>query len=104
MRGSDATTGSLFSYVDLDDRVPRRHPLRLVREIVNEVLAEMSSDFEAMYSATGRPSIPPERLSRALLLQAFYSIRSERQLMEQLDFNLLYRWFVGLGVDDVSAR
>jgi len=100
MRGSDATTGSLFSYVDLDDRVPRRHPLRLIREIVNEVLAEMSSEFEAMYSATGRPSIPPERLLRALLLQAFYSIRSERQLMEQLDFNLLYRWFVGLGMDD----
>lgn len=100
MRGSDATTGSLFSYVDLEGRVPRRHPLRLIREIVNEVLAEMSSDFEAMYSATGRPSIPPERLLRALLLQAFYSIRSERLLMEQLDFNLLYRWFVGLGVDD----
>jgi transposase len=99
MRGSDVTTGSLFSYVDLDARVPKRHPLRLIREIVNEVLSEMSADFEVMYAATGRPSIPPEQLLRALLLQAFYSIRSERQLMEQLEFNLLFCWFVGLGVD-----
>ncbi len=100
MRGSDHRNGSLFSYVDLEDRVPQRHPLRLIREIVNDVLAGLSSEFGLIYSSTGRPSVPPEKLLRALLLQAFYSIRSERQLMEQLDFNLLYRWFVGLGLDD----
>jgi len=100
MRGEDRKSGSLFSYVDLEARVPRRHPLRLIRVIVNEVLFELSPDFEAIYSRIGRPSIAPERLLRALLLQAFYTIRSERQLMEQLDFNLLYRWFVGLGVDE----
>lgn len=100
MRGDDGKSGSLFSYVDLDDRVPKRHPLRLIRTIVNDVLAGFSADFSSLYSAMGRPSIAPEKLLRALLLQAFYSIRSERQLMEQLDFNLLYRWFVGLGIDD----
>ena len=100
MRGSDGKSGSFFSYVDLDERVPKRHPLRLIRAIVNEVLADLSGDFSSAYSAQGRPSIAPEKLLRALLLQAFYSIRSERQLMEQLDFNLLYRWFVGLGIDD----
>ena len=100
MRGEDRKSGNLFSYVDLEDRVPAAHPLRVIREIVNDVLDGLSSDFEAVYSDTGRPSIPPEKLLRALLLQAFYSIRSERQLMEQLDFNLLFRWFVGLGMDD----
>lgn len=100
MRGDDGKSGSLFSYVDLDDRVPKGHPLRLIRTIVNDVLAGLSADFSSIYSAMGRPSIAPEKLLRALLLQAFYSIRSERQLMEQLDFNLLYRWFVGLGIDD----
>ncbi|MDP6020288.1 MAG: IS5 family transposase [Alphaproteobacteria bacterium] len=100
MRGDDGKSGNLFSYVDLDDRVPKRHPLRLIRAIVNDVLADLSEDFSSVYSAMGRPSIAPEKLLRALLLQAFYSIRSERQLMEQLDFNLLYRWFVGLGIDD----
>ncbi len=100
MGGWDRKSGTLFSYVDLEERVPSAHPLRLIRGIVNEVLAGMWSDFEAIYSRTGRPSIPPEMLLRALLLQAFYSIRSERQLMEQLDFNMLYRWFVGLGLDD----
>lgn len=100
MRGGDQSSGSLFSYVDLEGRVPSNHPLRLIREIVNDVLASLSSEFARVYSPTGRPSIPPERLLRALLLQAFYSIRSERQLMEQLNFNLLFRWFVGLGVDD----
>jgi len=100
MRGEDEKSGSLFSYVDLEDRVPSRHPLRLIREITNEVLASMSSKFTAAYAHIGRPSIAPEKLLRALLLQAFYSIRSERQLMEQLDFNLLYRWFVGLGIDE----
>ena len=100
MRGEDRMSANLFSYVDLESRVPSGHPLRAIREIVNDVLADMSSAFAAMYAQTGRPSIPPERLLRALLLQAFYSIRSERQLMEQLDFNLLFRWFVGLDLDE----
>ena len=100
MRGSDEQTGSLFSYVDLEDRVPAKHPLRPVRRVVNDVLAALDGDFSRAYADGGRPSIPPERLLRALLLQAFYTIRSERQLMEQLDYNLLYRWFVGLAPDD----
>ncbi len=100
MRGTDERTGELFSYVDLEKRVPAKHPLRLVRAVVNEVLAALDSDFSKAYADSGRPSIAPERLLRALLLQAFYTIRSERQLMEQLDYNLLYRWFVGLGVDE----
>lgn len=100
MRGDDKQSGNLFSYVDLEARIPKGHPLRLIRGIVNDVLEEMSSDFEAAYSHTGRPGIPAERLLRSLLLQAFYGLRSERQLMEQLDFNLLFRWFVGLGMDD----
>ena len=100
MRGTDERTGELFSYVDLEKRVPAKHPLRLVRVVVNEVLAALDSDFCKAYADSGRPSIPPERLLRALLLQTFYTIRSERQLMEQLDYNLLYRWFVGLGVDE----
>ena len=100
MRGSDARTGELFSYVDLEERVPAKHPLRVIRRIINEVLAALDAEFAELYAATGRPSIAPERLLRALLLQAFYTIRSERQLMEQLDYNLLYRWFVGLGVDE----
>jgi transposase len=100
MRGSDKRTGSLFSYVDLEDRVPAKHPLRLIRRIVNDVLVALDAEFAKMYATGGRPSIPPERLLRALLLQAFYTIRSETQLMEQLHYNLLYRWFVGLGVDE----
>ena len=100
MRGQDQTSGKLFSYIDVDARVPAQHPLRIIRGIVNDVLFSLSPDFEDMYSRTGRPSIPPEQLLRALLLQAFYSVRSERQLMEQLDFNILFRWFVGLGMDD----
>ena len=100
MRGSDGRSGALFSYVDVEDRVPRSHPLRLIRTIVNETLDALSGDFERLYGRIGRPSIPPEKLLRALLLQAFYSIRSERQLMERLDFDLLFRWFVGLGIDD----
>ena len=100
MRGSDTRTGELFSYVDLEDRVPAKHPLRVIRRLVNEVLVALDLEFAKIYAATGRPSIPPERLLRALLLQAFYTIRSETQLMEQLDYNLLYRWFVGLGVDE----
>ncbi len=101
MRGHDQASGNFFSYIDIEDRVPTKHPLRTIREIVNDVLASLSSDFEVMYSRTGRPSIPPEQLLRALLLQAFYTVRSERQLMEQLDFNILFRWFVGLGMDDL---
>lgn len=100
MRGEDGSSGNLFSYVDLEARIPPAHPLRVIRGIVNDVLGSLSPGFAALYSRTGRPSIPPEQLLRALLLQAFYSIRSERQLMEQLEFNLLFRWFVGLGIDD----
>ena len=100
MRGGDRRSGDLFSYVSIEDRVPNDHPLRLIREIANDVLNGLSSDFAALYSSTGRPSIPPEHLLRALLLQAFYSVRSERQLMEQLNYNMLFRWFVGLGMDD----
>ena len=100
MRGSDERTGSLFSFVDLEDRVPQRHPLRKIRQIVNEALAALDGDFAELYAFEGRPSIAPEKLLRASLLQAFFSVRSERQLMEQLDDDLLFRWFVGLGVDD----
>jgi transposase len=100
MRGTDERSGSLFSYVDLEARVPKGHPLRAIREIANGALSELSADFEAMYAPLGRPSIPPEKLLRASLLQAFYTIRSERQLMERLEFDLLFRWFVGLGIDD----
>jgi transposase len=100
MRGSDQHSGSLFSYVDLEMRVPKDHPLRTIRDIANDALSELSSDFAALYAPLGRPSIPPEKLLRASLLQAFYSIRSERQLMERLEFDLLFRWFVGLGIDD----
>jgi transposase len=100
MRGVDERSGSLFSYVDLEGRVGKDHPLRAIRGIVNEALSALSGEFSALYSRSGRPSIPPEKLLRAMLLQAFYSIRSERQLMERLEFDLLFRWFVGIGVDD----
>ena len=100
MRGSEQRTGELFSYVDLEKRVRLEHPLRPIREIANAGLTALAADFAALYSSVGRPSIAPERLLRAMLLQAFYSIRSERQLMERLDTDLLFRWFVGLGVDD----
>jgi transposase len=100
MRGSDGRAGALFSYVDLENRIPAGHPLRAIRGIVNATLADLSPVFARLYAPLGRPSIPPEQLLRALLLQAFYSIRSERQLMERLDFDLLFRWFVGLGIDD----
>ena len=101
MRGSDERSGSLFSDVDLEARVRKDHPLRPIRALVDEALAAMAREFAGMYSGLGRPSIAPERLLRAMLLQAFYSIRSERQLMERLEFDLLFRWFVGLGIDDV---
>src|SRR5512132_2364122 len=100
MRGGEVRSGSLFSYVHLEARVPRPHPLRTIRAIVDAALARLDADFAALYAPIGRPSIPPEQLLRGLLLQAFYSVRSERQLMEQLDYNLLFRWFVGLGIDD----
>jgi transposase len=100
MRGSDEQSGSLFSYVDLEARVRRDHPLRAIREVANAALNDLSRAFAALYRDFGRPSIAPEKLLRAMLLQAFYGIRSERQLMERLEFDLLFRWFVGLGVDD----
>ena len=100
MRGEDERSGSLFSYVDLEARVGKDHPLRTIRGVVNEALASLSSEFSALYALMGRPSIPPEKLLRAMLLQVFYTIRSERQLMERLEFDLLFRWFVGMGVDD----
>ena len=100
MRGQFRDQGGLFSYVSPEKRVPVTHPLRRVRALVRDVLKEMSRSFAALYAREGRPSIPPEQLLSALLLQVFYGIRSERQLMEQLDYNLLYRWFVGLSPDD----
>jgi transposase len=103
MRGSDERSGSLFSYVDLEARVRPDHPLRTIREIANAALADLGNEFGALYPARlGRPSIAPERLLRAMLLQVFYGIRSERQLMERIEFDLLFRWFVGLGVDDAA--
>jgi len=100
MRGSDKRSGELFSYVDLEKRVRQDHPLRAIRSLTETALEALSGDFAALYSGVGRPSIPPEKLLRAMLLQAFYSVRSERQLMERLEFDLLFRWFVGIGVDD----
>jgi transposase len=100
MRGLDQHSGSLFSYVNLEERIPATHPLRTVRSIVNTALAALDGEFAALYSTEGRPSIPPERLLRATLIQMLFSVRSERQLMEQMHYNLLFRWFVGLGIDD----
>lgn len=100
MRGVDDRQEGLFSYVSLDSRIPKDHPLRAIRALVDEALKGLEKDFAAMYPASGRQSIAPERLLRALLLQVFYSIRSERQLCEQLEYNLLFRWFVGLSIDD----
>ncbi len=95
MRGTDETSGSLFSYVDLENRIPERHPLRKIRQVVNDALASLNEDFDRLYVDFGRPSIAPERLIRASLPQILFSIRSERQLMEQMQYNLLFRWFVG---------
>lgn len=100
MRGDHSEPDAMFSYISAAQRVPKDHPLRFIRTMVDEALRRLWSDFEKLYSHTGRPSIPPERLLRALLLQVLYSIRSERMLMEQLDYNLLFRWFVGLSMDD----
>ena len=99
MRGDDVRTETLFSYLSCEARVPKDHPLRPIRTMVDQALEVLSPGFGRLYSDLGRPSIPPEKLLRALLLQAFYSVRSERQLMEQLDYNLLFRWFVGLAMD-----
>lgn len=100
MRGSDLPQTTLFSYLSVEDRIPADHPLRTIQTLVNPILVALSPRFQTMYSAMGRPSIPPERLLRALLLQILFTIRSERQLMEQLNYNLLFRWFVGLNPDD----
>ena len=100
MRGADEQQEWMFSYISAEKRVPKDHPLRAIRTMVDVVLKDMSPLFESLYAKTGRPSIAPERLLRALLLQVLYSVRSERLLMEQLDYNLLFRWFVGLSMDD----
>src|SRR5712692_4217200 len=100
MRGGDGQQAGMFSYVSPEQRIPSKHPLRPIREMTDEVLRQLSRRFAGLYARTGRPSIAPEKLLRALLLQVLFSIRSERQLMEQLDYNLLYRWFVGLNMDE----
>ena len=100
MRGVFQDQGGLFSYVSPESRVPAGHPLRKIRELVRDVLLELNRNFTRLYARDGRPSVPPEQLLSALLIQALYGVRSERQLMEQLDYNLLYRWFVGLSPDD----
>ena len=100
MRGTDEASGSLFSYVDLEQRIPALHPLCKIRQVVNEALASLDAEFAALFADFGRPSIAPERLIRASLIQILFSVRSERLLMEQMQYNLLFRWFVGLGIDD----
>ena len=100
MRGEDVEQPQLFSYVSLEARVPKNHPLRRIRTLFDQVLDGLSGEFDRLYADSGRPSIPPEKLLRALLLQALYTVRSERLLMEQLNYNLLFRWFVGLEIDD----
>ena len=100
MRGNDDQQMDVFSYISPEERVPQDHPLRPLRAMTDEALRELQPRFNKLYAKTGRPSIAPEKLLRALLLQALYSVRSERLLMEQLDYNLLFRWFVGLNMDD----
>ena len=100
MRGQHERTGPLFSYISTEDRIPASHPLRQVRRLADQVLDRLNPTFCQLYPEGGRPSIPPEQLLLALLLQAIYGIRSERMLIEQLDYNLLFRWFVGLNPDD----
>src|SRR6185436_16730443 len=100
MRGEEIEQGQVFSYISAEKRVPSDHPLRKIRALADLAFEKLSPEFDLLYAETGRPSIPPERLLRALLLQYLYGIRSERLLMEQLDYNLLFRWFVGLQIDD----
>jgi transposase len=100
MRGTDTQQSSMFSYLSPEERVPANHPLRPIRRMVDEALKALSPGFNRLYSACGRPSIPPEKLLRALLLQVLYTVRSERMLMEMLGYNLLFRWFVGLNMDE----
>src|ERR1700721_4389521 len=100
MRGTDQQQSHVFSYISPEQRVREDHPLRPIRTMVDEILKQLSPQFEKMYSKVGRPSIPPEQLLRAQLLQMFYSVRSERLLMEEMDYNILFRWFVGLNLDD----
>src|SRR5262245_26195971 len=100
MRGHDERNGSMFSYVSPEDRIPPDHPLRSIRHITDRALERLSPVFDGLYVEFGRPSVPPEQLLRALLLQVLYSIRSERLLMEQLNYNILFRWFVGLNMDE----
>src|SRR5262249_62010707 len=101
MRGDDEHPDGVFSYRRPEERIPADHPLRPIRAMVDIALRELSPEFARLYPKTGRPSVPPEKLLRALLLQLLYSVRSERQLIEQLDYNLLFRWFVGLNMDDL---
>jgi transposase len=100
MRGQQERSGSLFSYVSIEERIPASHPLRRIRQLADQALDRLNLTFCALYAAEGRPSVPPEQLLLASLLQAFYGIRSERLLLEQLQYNLLFRWFVGLNPDD----
>lgn len=100
MRGADITQAAMFSYRTLEERIPKEHPLRQLRRVIDGILASMDAELDALYAETGRASIPPERLLRASLIQTLYSIRSERQLVQHIDYNLLYRWFVGLDMDD----
>src|SRR5215467_2677127 len=100
MRGTDFEQSGMFSYISAERRVPKDHPLRAIRTMAEMALKQLSKGFDALYALSGRPSIAPERLLRALLLQVLYTVRSERLLMEQLDYNFLFRWFVGLSIDD----
>src|SRR5260221_14107532 len=103
MRGVDERSGSMFSYVDLEARVRGDHPLRTIRVVANAALADLSDDFAGLYTNFGRPAIPPEKLLRAMLVQAFYGVRSERQLMDRLVLDLLFRWFWGRRVDESDS-
>ena len=104
MRGETDPQSSMFSYVDLESRIPKGHPIRKIRRIVDEALSQREPAFDEMYSDRGRPSIPSEQLLRALLLQILFSVRSERWLMERIDYDLMFRWFVGLSMDDTVCK
>ena len=102
MRGDEKQQDAMFSYINLEQRVPAEHPLRAIRQMVDQALGDLSAHFDGLYARGGRPSIPPEQLLRALLLQVLYGLRRERQWMEQVDYNLLYRWFVGRAMDEAA--